>query len=127
MPLFEIVAIAAAGIAFVTAIIVMRGGGAAKKGTWIVPAIACALFTTWSLGAVLTEGLTGFWPEHIQHMWGNQIWFDLLLAISVGWFLIVPRAKALGMRLPLWLIFIFATGSIGVTAMLARLLYLQEK
>ena len=80
-----------------------------------------------SLLAVGIEGPVGFWTEHTRNLWGNQIWFDLLLSIGIGWFLIVPRARSVGMRLPLWLLLIVATGCIGFTAMLARLLYLQAQ
>jgi hypothetical protein len=59
-------------------------------------------------------------------MWGNQIWFDLLLAAGIGWFLIVPQAKVLNMRLSLWLVLIVSTGCIGFLAMVARMLYLRE-
>ena len=60
-------------------------------------------------------------------MWGNQIWFDLLLAVGIGWFLIVPQAKAQGMRLLPWGIIVLSTGCIGFTAMVARMLYLRER
>jgi len=60
-------------------------------------------------------------------MWGNQVWFDLLMALTMAWFLIVSRAKAVDMNLPLWLLFILSTGSIGFSAMLARMLFLQHK
>jgi hypothetical protein len=59
-------------------------------------------------------------------MWGNQIWFDLLLAAGIGWFLIVPQAKDLNMRLLPWLVLIVCTGCIGFSAMVARMLYLRE-
>jgi len=127
MTLVETLPIIAAGIAALTAILILRGNGHLKNGLWQVPALFCALFAAWSLYAVIQEGPTGFWPEHTRNLWGNQIWFDLLIAITIGWFFIVPKAKALGMRLPLWLIFIFCTGSIGLTAMLARFLYLQDR
>ncbi len=93
---------------------------------WILPGIGALLFFGFSLFAVFQEGPTGFWPEHIRNFWGNQIWFDLLLSVLVGWTLIVPQAKAQGMRPLLWLVLIIATGSIGFLAMLSRLLYLKE-
>ena len=98
-----------------------------RNNAWTIPALFCALFFAWSLGAVVGEGPLGFWPEHVRNMWGNQIWFDLLLAIGVAFFLIAPEAKRLGMSVPAWLVFITATGSIGLTAMLARFLFLKER
>ena len=97
-----------------------------QKWSWIFPALLSLLFLFFTLLAVFSEGPTGFWTEHIRNMWGNQIWFDLLLAAGIGWLLIVPQAKALNMRLPLWLVLIVSTGCIGFLAMVARMLYLRE-
>jgi hypothetical protein len=93
---------------------------------WLIPAALSLLFLLFSIQAIMTEGLFGFWTEHTRNLWGNQIWFDLLIAIGIGWFLIVPQAKALGMRPVPWLVLIVCTGCIGFSAMMARLLYLQE-
>lgn len=71
--------------------------------------------------------MLGFWTEHTRNLWGNQIWFDLLLATGIGWFLVMPEAKSLGIRPLPWLLLIACTGSIGFLAMIARLLYLRER
>ena len=99
------------------------------KWLWRLPAALGAGFLAFSLFAVGIEGPFGFWPEHTRNLWGNQIWFDLLLAVGIAWFLIVPPARRLRMQLPLWLwlLLIVTTGCIGFTAMLARLLYLQAQ
>lgn len=97
------------------------------RKAWMVPAgLACGFFA-FSLFTASTDGPTGFWIEHTRNLWGNQIWFDLLLATSIGWLLIVPHAIAVGMRPIVWLPLVAATGSIGFLAMLARLLYLRER
>jgi uncharacterized membrane protein YedE/YeeE len=97
------------------------------KNSWLFPATLSLLFLIFSLKAIVSEGLLGFWVEHTRNLWGNQIWFDLLLGVGIGWYLVVPQAKALGMRLYLWLPLIVVTGCIGFSAMIARLLYLQER
>jgi hypothetical protein len=97
------------------------------NNSWLFPAMLSLLFLLFSLKAIISAGLLGFWVEHTRNVWGNQIWFDLLLGIGIGWYLIVPQAKALGMRLYLWLAIIVCTGCIGFLAMIARLLYLQEQ
>jgi hypothetical protein len=97
------------------------------KNRWIFPAVLSLVFLIFSLAAVIYEGGLGAPTEHIRNLWGNQIWIDLLIAVGIGWFLIVPQAKAQGMRLLPWGIVIILTGCIGFTAMLARLLYLQEQ
>ncbi len=97
------------------------------KNRWIVPALFSLLFFGFSIASVISEGPFGFWPEHTRNLWGNQIWFDLLLAVCIGWFLIAPKAKSLGMKLFPWGIIVMGTGCIGFTAMLARMLYLQDR
>jgi hypothetical protein len=98
-----------------------------SKSRWMVPASFSLAFALFSIQAIVNEGMFGFWTEHARNLWGHQIWFDLLLAIAVAWCLIVPQAKAKGMRLLPWLILIVCTGCIGLLAMLARLLYLQDQ
>lgn len=94
---------------------------------WGVPALLCALFLGFTVVAVLREGPTGFWPVHTANLWGNQVWFDLLLAAGVAWTLILPRARAAGMVLPLWAGLVLVTGSVALLAMLARLFWLERR
>jgi hypothetical protein len=95
-------------------------------GSWRLPAIGSLLFFLFSLYATLQEGL-GFWAEHTRNLWGNQIWFDLLLAAGIAWSFIVPAAREMQMRLLPWLALVVGTGCIGLLAMVARLIYLQEQ
>jgi hypothetical protein len=97
------------------------------KNSWLFPATLSLLFLLFSVKAILSAGLLGFWVEHTRNLWGNQIWFDLLLGIGIGWYLVVPQAKALNMRLSIWLALIVFTGSIGFLATISRLLYLRER
>jgi hypothetical protein len=116
-----------AGIAFVGfALIIWLRPASARPRRWMVPATLSLGFLLFSLHTVKTEGPLGFWTEHTRNRWGNQIWFDLLLGVGVSWFLIVPQAKAVKMRLPWWLALIVLTGGVGLLAMLARLLYLRD-
>jgi hypothetical protein len=94
---------------------------------WALPALGSVLFFAFSAVAMVTEGPMGFGVDHTRDLWGNQIWMDLLLATSVGWALIAPRARAVGMPLAPWLLTVIATGSIGFLAMAARLLWLEER
>jgi hypothetical protein len=104
---------------------VARGGR--PPSAWLLPAAGSVAFFVFSASAVVNEGPVGFWTEHTESLWGNQIWLDLLLSASVGWALMAPEARARGMRLAPWLFVVAATGSIGFLAMLARLLYLRER
>lgn len=98
---------------------------ATTRVAWWLPALASALFLGLSTYAVATEGFWGFWTEHVSSAWGNQIWFDLLFAASIGWVALLPRVRAAGMRPWVWAIALVATGSVALLAMLARVLYLE--
>jgi len=97
------------------------------RPVWQVPAVLSAAFLIWTVITIALEGVVAVWQNHTQNFWGNQVWFDLLLAVAIGWTLILPRARAQGMRLGPWLLFICITASIGTLAMLARLIYLEER
>ena len=127
MILTDYLPIAAAALFAALAAAAIKVSERRPKSLWLLPAGFSTAFLLFSLLAVGIEGPVGFWAEHTRNLWGNQIWFDLLLAIGIGWFLIVPQASRLGMRLPLWLLLIVATGCIGFTAMLSRFLYLQAQ
>ena len=98
-----------------------------RTGSWLVPATFAAALLGWSLYAIGMEGLVGFWPNHTSSAWGNQVWFDLLLAIGTSWALLLPRARAAGMRPLPWFVLILCTGSIGLLAMLVRCLQLEAQ
>lgn len=105
----------------------MLGTANGAAASWRVPAAVCALFLGWSLYTVAAEGPLGFWPNHTQNAWGNQVWFDLLIAVGIGWALLLPRARAVGMRPAPWLVLILCSGCIGLSAMLARCGYLESR
>jgi hypothetical protein len=94
---------------------------------WRLPALASLLFLAFSVHAISAEGFFGFWPEHVRNAWGNQIWFDLLLAASVGFAALVPRARRVGMSPWPWALALVASGSVGLLAMFARILYLEDR
>jgi len=99
---------------------------AAKRGHFAFAFISVA-FLAFSTFAVLQEGPLGFWTEHTRNLWGNQIWFDLLLGVATAWTFMLPRAKSVGLNLPVWGALVLVTGCIGLTAMAARLLYLERQ
>jgi len=127
MTLFALNAYLAGAAALVAGLLVAQSAGrAASARLWMLPAGLSFAFPVFSAFAIATEGPTGSWTEHTQHAWGNQIWFDLLFAASTAWALAAPRAKAVGMALVPWFLVILGTGSIGLLAMFARLLYLES-
>lgn len=114
-------------VAAVVLIVAMAGAASGLTTSWRFPAATCAVFAGWSLYTIAVEGPLGFWPNHTQNAWGNQVWFDLLIAIGIGWALLLPRARAVGMRPAPWLLLILCSGCIGLTAMLARCRYLETR
>ena len=126
MAVISVLPVAAAFLFLIFAIYTGLKGKKAAKNLWWFPAVLSLLFAVFTLMAVVNEGMFSFWPEHVRNLWGNQIWFDLLLAVGIGWFLIVPRATAAGMHILPWLIVVICSGCIGFLAMLSRLLYLEE-
>ena len=105
----------------------LNAAGASTKNAWLLPAGLSLAFLLFSASSVVAEGPLGFWAEHTRNLWGNQIWFDLLLSAAISWYFLVPKARAVGMRQLPWLVLVLATGSIGLLAMLARLLFLQAQ
>ena len=111
----------------VTTLALLRGKGKSAPQGWLVPGGFAILFLAWSLFTVARERPLGFWPNHTANAWGNQVWFDLLLAIGCAWTLLLPRARAAGMRPLPWLLLLVCTGSIGLLAMFARCLFLENR
>ncbi len=105
----------------------LAGRPVMARGGWIVAGLLSLGFFAFSLLVVSIGGSTGFWSEHIRNAWGNQIWLDLLLGIGIAFVLLVPRARAAGMHPLPWFICIACTGSIGLLAMVARCLFLEQR
>jgi hypothetical protein len=93
---------------------------------WLIPASLALGFLGFSLWTIWQEGPLGFWPNHIQNLWGNQVWIDLLCALGVGLWFLVPAARQVAMRPLPWVLLVFISGTIGLLAMLARILYLRR-
>lgn len=94
---------------------------------WLVPAGLGLAFLGFSLVTVAREGLYQFWVNHTSNFTGNQVWFDLLFAVTIAFYLIAPRARAVGMPLLPWAIAVLLTACIALLPMLARLLWLESR
>jgi len=118
----------AAGVFLVAAGFVgARTADTLPRNAWLVPAFLAAAFLAWSVFTVAVEGPLGFWPNHTRDAWGNQVWFDLLLAVGAAYALVARDARRLGMQPLAWLALIACTGSIGLFAMLARWMFLRQR
>ncbi|MEL7445646.1 MAG: hypothetical protein AAGK02_07515 [Pseudomonadota bacterium] len=121
------IALFAGGVAGVLVAVVFILANEGKIGSPAVAAALSAAFAAYSGVTIYAEGLLPVWENHTSNMWGVQVWWDLLFAVGIGLFLIAPRARAVGMNLPLWTLAILATASIAVLAMLARLFWLEQQ
>lgn len=93
------------------------------------PVLAAALAAGFSAFTAITIWAEGVWPvviNHTSNLWGVQVWWDLLFSLTIALFFVAPRARAAGMNLLPWTLFIAATASIGLLAMCARLFWLER-
>ena len=127
MTLLQILPILVYALAIVTILVATSGGGARRPGLWRYPAILGAAFAVFSVATILQEGLVLFWINHTSTLTGNQVWFDLLAATSMGFVLLLPRARAAGMRTWPWAIATILLACIALLPMLARVLWLEER
>lgn len=120
------VALVAGGLA---GALVAIGSVLARREAIGSPALAAALcggFAAYTAITIGTEGVMPVIANHTANLWGVQVWWDLLSAVTIALFLIAPRARAAGMNLPLWTALVVATASIGLFAMCARLFWLER-
>lgn len=96
-------------------------------GSTAIAASLGAGFAAYTAGTIMSEGVSLVWTNHTSNMWGVQVWWDLLFAVVTALFLIAPRARQVGMNLPLWTLFVATTASIGLLAMIARLFWLERR
>ncbi|GMN03733.1 hypothetical protein [Erythrobacter sp. MTPC3] len=76
---------------------------------------------------IAQEGVMMFFINHTHNLTGLQVWWDLVMCVVIGLFLIAQRARAAGMNLAPWFLFVGATASIGLLATCARLFWLESR
>ncbi|MCA0910979.1 hypothetical protein LCL94_11215 [Qipengyuania gaetbuli] len=118
---------AAAGLVSVVIALGYILAGSPKIGSATLAAGLAAGFGAFTAVTIAREGVLLVWTNHTENLWGVQVWWDLLFAVGIAVFLIAPRARAAGMNLWPWLVFVAATASIGLLAMVARLFWLEAR
>ncbi|WP_114520304.1 hypothetical protein [Altererythrobacter sp. ZODW24] len=120
---FEILGLAggAAGLLVMIYLAVSKG----ERGSPLVAAMLFGGFTAFTAVAIWLEGPMGFIPNHTSNLLGVQVWYDLVMSVGIALFFILPRSRAVGMQSLPWIIFVGCTASIGLFAMVARLLWLE--
>lgn len=112
----------AAVLAFITVVAQQR-----VTGNALLAAVLSAAFGGFTAVQLWQEGPVMFWTNHSANLTGVQVWWDLVSAVMIGLFLIIPRARAAGMNVLPWAIFVICTASIGLLAMAARLFWLESR
>ncbi|WP_379920981.1 hypothetical protein [Erythrobacter sp. R86502] len=116
-------AIIAAGL---VALIIMLTGRR-ETGNPVAAALLFCAFSAFTALQLTQEGLIGFYINHTQNLSGLQVWWDLIVCTLIALFFILPRARAQGMNVVLWAIFVVTAASIGLLAMCARLFWLERR
>ncbi len=93
----------------------------------VLPAMLGGGFLGFTAVTIWAEGPIGFIVNHSANLWGVQVWYDLIFSLGIAVFLILPRARAVGMRPMPWVLIIGLTASIGLLPMVARLLWLERR
>lgn len=123
MSSYEILFLCGVGIAVVALVYIV--GFKPEKGNAIPAAMLSAGFGAFTGAVILYEGVLPVWENHTNNLWGVQVWWDLVFALAIALFFIVPRARKMGMNIPLWVLFVASTASIGLFALIARLFWLE--
>lgn len=97
-----------------------------KKNLWLLPALVSLVFLAFSIRVIAAEGLFGFVDDHVRSGWGMQVGIDLVLSVTMGLFLASSVARKYGIRPLPWIVLSLLTGSIGLFAFVARVLYARE-
>ena len=97
------------------------------KHIWILPAflaVAFFLFTIWTMAA--TGQPFGFVADHTRSLWGAQVGIDLFNALFVAIYLATVLADRYRFRAWPYILLTLCTGSPGVLALAARVLYARS-
>ena len=97
------------------------------KHIWLLPAFLALvffLFTSWTM--VTTGQPFGFVAEHTHSTWGAQIGIDLFNALFVGIYFANVLSQQYRFRAWPYVLLTLCTGSPGVPALAARVLYARN-
>ncbi|MFZ1741446.1 MAG: hypothetical protein WAT93_01255 [Pontixanthobacter sp.] len=121
---YEILALAGALIIIPLVIYLATNKRPAESVT--VAASLAAGFGAFTAVTIWAEGVLPVIINHTSNLWGVQVWFDLLISVTIALLFILPRARKVKMNVPLWALFVASTASIGLLAMVGRLFWLER-
>ena len=115
------------GAALILPLMIYIATNRAEVGSPLIAGALSLAFGLFTLFTIMREGLEQVVFNHNINFWGTQVWYDLLMAVTVALFFIVPRARAAGMSIMPWVVFVALTASVGLLAMVARLFWLERE
>lgn len=127
MTMLEILPVLAYAAVICVILLIATGHKAVPALRWALPTAAALAFFIYSFFTVTQGGILPFWVNHTTNLAGNQFWFDLLMAVAISFYLIVPRARAVGMNVLPWAVAVVATACIALLPMLARMIWLEQR
>lgn len=116
-----------AGVAVIGPVILYLAFSRQPKGSAALAAVLCGAFAAFTGVTVASEGVMPVIANHASNLWGVQVWYDLLISVSIALLFVIPRARKAGMNVPLWVIAVGLTASIALLAMVARLFWLERQ
>jgi hypothetical protein len=127
MTMLQVMPVLAYAACVGTIIAISIGSRVSNRTRWLLPAGLGVIFLLFSLLQISQDGVIQFWTNHTTDLTGNQVWFDLIMAVTIGFYLLAPRARAVGMPLLPWGIAVLATACIALLPMLARVIWLENR
>lgn len=124
MTIFQMLALAGAVVAVPVIIYLAMAQKLSENA--ILAASLSAGFCAFTAVTLWSEGIMPLVANHTVNLWGVQVWYDLLISVTVALFFIIPRARKVGMSIPFWVILVGSTASIALLAMIARLFWLEN-
>lgn len=115
------------GAALILPLMIYIATNRAEVGSPLIAGALSLAFGLFTLFTIMREGLEQVVFNHNINFWGTQVWYDLVMAVTVALFFIVPRARAAGMSIIPWVVFVALTASVGLLAMVARLFWLERQ
>lgn len=123
---FQAVAIGGMLVFIAAALVITQTKHQVGWPAWLVPALMVLPLAGWGAWAVVEEGPFGFIQSQTGSLWGMLIWLNLLMSLGVAFFLLQPRARNLGMKSEVWVLFVAFTAGLGLLVMLAWVLYIER-
>lgn len=115
-----------AGVLAIVVAVITIATARDRTGSAVLAAALSAGFAGLTAVTIWSEGVWLVVENHTLNLWGVQVWYDLLFSVGIALFFVLPRARAAGMNVLPWIVFVALTASIGLLAMVARLFWLER-